>query len=156
MLFELSLCWKNVRSSAMDTYWGESLVHSRLMECIAKAVKTGIYLAKPWHWLLCSLMSSEDLYLPRWRNEASHDRHIRADLNNSLRLERYTDSRTIVEVGIISQLYRLQPFADSHLGKLPPELRTLIDHDLVATPPLHSGQGLTTQGVRAVIQTHHS
>ena len=152
MLFELSLCWKNVRSSAMDTYWGESLVHSRLMECIAKAVKTGIYLAKPWHWLLCSLMSSEDLYLPRWRNEASHNRHIRADLNNSLRLERYTDSRIIVEVGIISELYRLQPFADNGLGKLTPELRTQFYHDLVATPSINYGQELTTQGARAVTQ----
>ncbi len=65
------------------------------------------------------------------------------------------DMQTIDKVKPVQQNYQLQLFTETHLGRIAPELRVLIYHELVASPPTHAGQELTTQGSRLEKQGPH-
>ena len=48
----------------------------------------------------------------------------------------------------VQEISQSRPFTETHLGRIAPELRILIYHELVASPPTHAGQELTTQASR--------
>ncbi len=70
----------------------------------------------------------------------------------AMKRQQIIDMQTIDKVKPVQESYQLRPFPETHLGRIAPELRILIYHELVASPPTHAGQELTTRGSRLETQ----
>ena len=72
-----------------------------------------------------------------------------------MKWQQIIDLQTTDRIEPVQEISQSRPFPEAHLGRIAPELRILIYHELVASPPPHAGQELTTQGSQLKKQGPH-